>query len=237
MNQPEQPDILLQIAMRVEAMPIIEQWSLTAHGKIDSALPAELWRGRAHGRQIALVIHGCDATYHCDQIGTETATIVAFLALRCTRAKLLLNAGTCGGFQSQGAHIGDAYMPTRFFFHDQRVDLDLFRAFGIGDRSIADRPSARHAAQAKIGTCSTGSSLDVTASELALFARESVTCKDMEAAAIVRVAHDLDTPFVAVKVVTDLVDHPEPVATAFVRNLAVARARLAVAIDAVVAAL
>lgn len=237
MNQPEQPDILLQIAMRVEAMSLIDLWSLKSYGQLDPALPAELWRGHAHGRKIALVIHGLDPTYHCDQIGTETATIVAFLAIRLTRAKLLLNAGTCGGFQSQGANIGDAYMPTRFFFHDQRVGIDRFRDFGIADRSIADRPLARKAAQAKVGTCSTGSSLDVTASELALFARESVTCKDMEAAAIVRVAHDLSTPFVAVKVVTDLVDHHEPVATAFLRNLAIAQARLAVAVDAVVATL
>lgn len=66
---------------------------------------------------------------------------------------------------------------------------------------------------------------------MALFARERVTCKDMEAAAIVRVARDHSIPFIALKVVTDLVDDHEPVESAFARNLSSALERLVIAVD------
>lgn len=70
---------------------------------------------------------------------------------------------------------------------------------------------------------------------MALFARERVTCKDMEAAAIARVARDHAIPFIAVKVVTDLVDDHEPAESAFARNLSKALVRLVDALDALIA--
>ena len=41
----------------------------------------------------------------------------------------------------------------------------------------------------------------------------------MEAATIAGLSRDLGIPFLAVKAVTDLVDHPEPEQDAFQRNL------------------
>jgi nucleoside phosphorylase len=41
----------------------------------------------------------------------------------------------------------------------------------------------------------------------------------MEACSIAQVCAQCGVPFVAVKAVTDLVDHPEPVQDAFLRNL------------------
>jgi nucleoside phosphorylase len=46
-----------------------------------------------------------------------------------------------------------------------------------------------------------------------------VTCKEMEAASLASLSRDLRVHFLAVKAVTDLVDHPEPEASAFARNL------------------
>ena len=61
--------------------------------------------------------------------------------------------------------------------------------------------------------------VDATADELAFFERERVVAKDMEATAIASVARDWSIPFLAVKTVTDLVDHPEPSHEQFLRNL------------------
>ena len=66
---------------------------------------------------------------------------------------------------------------------------------------------------------------------MAFFAAESVTCKDMEAAAIIRVARDFQTPFIALKAVTDLVDHRQVVQESFLTNLKFATGRLADAVD------
>ncbi len=231
MNDRNTSDLLIQVALHAEALPIIRLLSLHPIGRLDSNLPSELWQGSVHGHRITIVTHGRDCEFDCDRIGTESATIVAFLALRMMRPKLFINAGTCGGFATQGAAIGDIYMPTRFLFHDQRVALPKFDAFAVADRTTSDFPAIRAAANAKHGTCSTGSSLDTTVHEIAFFAAESVTCKDMEAAAIVRVAVDLETPFAALKVVTDLVDHRQAVQESFQRNLEFATDRLAHAVD------
>ena len=47
---------------------------------------------------------------------------------------------------------------------------------------------------------------------------EGVVAKEMEAAAIARMARDLGIPFLAVKAVTDLVDHPEEEHVSFLQN-------------------
>jgi nucleoside phosphorylase len=59
----------------------------------------------------------------------------------------------------------------------------------------------------------------VTTDELAHFARTRTLAKDMELAALAAVCNAERIPLVALKGVTDLVDHHEPAAEAFVRNL------------------
>ena len=79
---------------------------------------------------------------------------------------------------------------------------------------------------------STGNSLDVLPGELEFFDREQVCAKDMEACSIAQVCALAGVPFVAVKAVTDLVDHPEPVQEAFLRNLRMVSALLAERMEA-----
>ena len=56
----------------------------------------------------------------------------------------------------------------------------------------------------------------------------------MEACAIAQVCAQCGVPFVAVKSITDLVDHPEAVQDAFLRNLRMASALLAERMEAAV---
>jgi 5'-methylthioadenosine nucleosidase len=234
MPAPGPCDILLHVAMLSEARPLLDLLALDAASPLDPALPAHVWR-RADGGPLAMVVHGIDPEHACDRIGTETATLVSHLAIRSMRPKLVINAGTCGGFESRGATIGAIYVPSRYLFHDQRVALPRFSEFARG-MIDADAPlsaggtsappgdprsasAAAAAMGAARGTLATGSSLDAMPDELALFDLEGVVAKDMEGAAIARVCRDLRTPLVAVKAVTDMVDHHADTAAQFVRNL------------------
>ena len=246
MPAPGPCDILLHVAMLSEARPLIEQLGLDASSRLEDGLPAHVWT-RMAGGPLALVVHGIDPDHACDRIGTETATLVSFLAIRSLRPSLVINAGTCGGFRSRGGAIGALYVPSRYLFHDQRVDLPRFGDFARGsidaDAPISEGGTAAPAGDARCpasvaaaigaerGALSTGSSLDATAQEMALFEREGVVAKDMEGAAIARTCRDLRTPLVAVKVVTDLVDHHADTAAQFVRNLSFATGCLSAALQ------
>ena len=232
--------------MLAEARPLLDLFKLDAPSPLEDGLPAHVWR-RSGGGPLALVVHGIDPTHACDRIGTETATLVSHLAIRSLRPTLVINAGTCGGFESRGATIGALYVPNRYLFHDQRVDLPRFGDFarGVIDADVplasggtsasAEDPRSPAAVAASIGaargTLATGSSLDATAHEIALFQREGVVAKDMEGAAIARVCRDLRTPLVCVKVVTDMVDHHVDTAAEFMRNLSFATSRLSAALE------
>lgn len=45
---------------------------------------------------------------------------------------IIINAGTAGGFKSFGMGIGDAVISTVFKYHDRRIPLPGFEAYGVG---------------------------------------------------------------------------------------------------------
>ena len=213
-------------AMRAEGQGLVDRLGLTEQARLDPDLPACWFSGRVEGGpgerdlEVAIVFAGEDPYHACDRIGTVPATLAAYLLCRRFRPDLLVNAGTCGGFQRAGASIGAVYVAGGdFLFHDRRIPLPNFEAFGVGRiPAILDEPM-RAAFGAEWGIISTGDSFAPTAEELAFFKRERVTCKEMEAASLASLARDLGIHFLALKAVTDLVDHPEPEASAFERNL------------------
>ncbi len=90
---------------------------------------------------------------------------------------------------------------------------------------------------AKPGRMTTGNSLDAPPVDLATMDRFGADAKDMEAAAVAWVCEHLGVDFLAVKAITDLVDHPEATAEQFRRNLGLATERLAAAVGSLVGAL
>jgi nucleoside phosphorylase len=146
--------------------------------------------------------------------------MAAYMAIRKLAPDLLLNVGTCGGFAARGARVGDIYVSAApLLFHDRRIPLDPFRPQAEGRWPCTPAPRLMAAIGGKPGIMSTGNSLDWTPAELDFMTRERVTAKDMEATAIAQVCAQCEVPFIAVKGVTDLVDDPEPVQEAFLRNL------------------
>lgn len=191
-------------------------------------LPAQVRVGRVGQVDLIHCINGIDPLHRVDRIGTETATLVSWLLLERYKPDLLINAGTCGGFKSQGAKIGDTYLASGdFLYHDHRVPIPGFRELGEARIPADPFPVVAEILGLQTGPVSSGASLDATDVERAFFEREGVVAKDMEATAIAAVARDRSTPFLAIKAVTDLVDHPEPSEEAFLRNLEYTTTRLA----------
>ena len=229
MNAASPVDFLLQIALRSEAQQIIDREGLQSIGSIAPHCHAQAFTGAVAKRTVVLITHGADPIYHCDRIGPIAAATTAAFAVARFSPRLLVNIGTCGGFRSRGGAIGDLHLPHRLAFHDQRVPIAGFESFARGETDAPPAEALRAELGALSGLCSTGGSLDSTPQDRAILDALEARCKDMEAAAIAFTARDWGVPLIALKCVTDLVDHPEPVQDAFLRNLRSATLRLAAA--------
>ena len=219
--------VLLFVAMESEATPIAEALRLARDGDART--------GRAAGAHVTLVTPGVDPATKADHIGPVHAATALTRVLAASREPfdLVVNAGTAGGFEARGQAIADLVVARDTLFHDARVAIGGFdRVARAHTRLSADEPTlARTAASldARIGLVSTGASLDATADELAGFARSGALAKEMELAALSVACRAHGTPLVAIKGITDLVDHHEPTQDAFLRNLTRTAARVAAA--------
>lgn len=221
--------VLVLVAMEAEAQPMIDHLGLKRNEALfPSHLPFHAFQGHYNAKHpITVVTNGKDAVYGTgvDNCGTVPAAMAAFLALDATRADVLVNAGTCGGFARAGAAIGDVFLVTAVAHHDRRIPLPGFEAYGVGHFDTTARINPANLARDlnyKTGTCSTGNSLDATAEDHALMAANGATVKDMEAAAVVWSCELQGTPFLGVKVVTDIVDSGRPTEEEFLENLGAA---------------
>jgi nucleoside phosphorylase len=173
----------------------------------------EFYEGRhLEGHPLVVGVAGLDPRDQVDSIGTLSAGLLAQELLTRFRPTLLINAGTAGGFHSQGGAIGDVYLgQSPAVFHDRRIHLPgNFPRYGEGHRKVHHDARIAELLGLKSGIVSTGDSLDCTADDLKHLLRLGASVKEMEAAAIARVCEAYDTPLILLKAITDIVDsHPE----------------------------
>ncbi|MFM7051250.1 MAG: hypothetical protein ACKOYN_03825 [Planctomycetota bacterium] len=219
--------VLVFIAMEAEAAPVAAALSLSRIASV-AGVPARA--GMVAGVETTLVSAGLDPVAGVDRIGPVHAAALLSAALR-EPFDLVVNLGTAGGFESQGLGIADLVLARDTMFHNARVALAGFDRIARARTRLSPSESQLSAIaarlDARVGLASTGSSLDATADEIALFARERTLAKDMELAALAVVCRMHAVPLAALKGVTDLVDHHEPAHEAFVRNLARTSRRVA----------
>jgi nucleoside phosphorylase len=230
--------ILIQVAMASEAQPIAAALALKPAGKLDPHLPALLFEG-AHGpTKLILVTHGHDARFNVDAIGTQPAAVTAFAACQRFSPRLILNAGTAGGFAKHGAEIGDIYLSEGpIVYHHRRIPLGDFEPYGHGSYPSLNAAPIATKLNLKLGRLTTGDSLDLCDADAKCIDSSDASVKDMEAAAIASVAELFQIPFLGVKSITDLVDGEHPTADQFTQNLDHAVSRLASAIPKIIAEL
>jgi len=221
--------VALIFAMEAEARPLIDELGLEYDPTLgDPRLPFKHFRGSLDGRiELLLSLSGKDSRYQVDHIGTEPATLNAYVSLSKFQPDLCINAGTAGGFRSRGCAIGDVFMIDRpCKFHDHRIPIPGFDAYGIGSYPVFAPQEMATALGLKLGGVSTGNSLDYTDVCLEIIEKNEGHVKEMEAAAIAWVASLLKVPFLALKSVTDIVDGEHPTHEEFLRNLDAASRRI-----------
>jgi len=239
--------------MEAEASPFIEHLSLAEDPNFfpDSA-PFRAYRGDRSGCAVTVVVNGKDSVYGTgvDNVGTTPASIAAFLTLQKLGVSsggggvdLLINAGTCGGFKSRGAEVGDVFLTTGYANHDRRIAIPGFDAYGTG-RGESD-PMVHKVAEGmmrggdggsavKLGLCSTGNSLDKHDWDEIRMEENAAAVKDMEYASIAWAAELHGTPHFGLKVVTDVVDGDKPTHEEFMENLGTAAMSLQDALPRVI---
>lgn len=224
--------VLVMMAMEAEARPIVDALGLSG---IDDH-PARFLPSRWFGDdRTTLVVNGRDRVYGVDSIGTTVAAMATLVAVEHRPPTWIVSAGTAGGFVARGGHIGQVVLARGpIIHHDRRIPLDGFAEYGRGGFPTADLDHVADRLGFTAGPCSTGDSLDAPAADLAAMAEHGTLAKDMEAAAVAYVARLAGVRFTALKVITDLVDGPEPTAEQFLANLRSAAETLADAVPRLV---
>jgi len=226
-------NVIVAIAMEAEASPFVAHLNLQPDPSFfPPSTPFKAFRGTHYNCNLTVITNGHDTVYgtNVDNVGTVPAGLATFLALQKLKtdtyppkgADLLINAGTCGGFQRMGASIGDVYVTTASANHDRRIAIPGYTDYGIG--TIQSHPAEKLAIaiNAKLGICTTGNSLDHHEWDDTHMLANNASVKDMEAAAIAWSATLWDTPHFGIKVVTDIVDGIQPSHEEFMANLGTA---------------
>ena len=187
-------------------------------------LPMLFYRGTYKNKlDITLCIPGKDKRYKVDCIGTEPSAVVSFAAISEFQPDLLINLGTAGSFQKKGASIGKVYLSqSAFYFHDHRIPIAGWDEFGRGAYPALDVKDLAHELGCDQGNISSGNSLDFTQTDLDRIENSGAILKEMEAGAIAWVAYITQTPFFAVKSVTNLIDVNSDSSGEFEKNFGLA---------------
>lgn len=124
---------LVVIAMEAEAAPVRKELNLTGEGNLlAEGISARLWSNES----VHVVINGSDSRFGVDAIGTLPASLTTLLAIEKTNPKIVISAGTCGGFTARDGFIGEIILAKRCVFHDRRIPLKGFMDYGVGDFTI-----------------------------------------------------------------------------------------------------
>ncbi|KAL7527408.1 hypothetical protein ACHAXR_001946 [Thalassiosira sp. AJA248-18] len=183
-------NVVIAIAMKAEASPFVNHINLQHDTSFfPSEAPSNAFRGK-HNNGTGV-----------ENVGTVPATVATFLTLQKMNvadedpAHLLINAGTCGGFQRKGAAIGDVFLTTAVANHDRRIAIPDFTPYGTGRIESTSVENLAIHLDAKLGVCTTGNSLDFHELDTHHMLENDASVKDMEAAAIAWAAEIWSTPY------------------------------------------
>lgn len=199
--------IAIVYAMRGEARPLIDHADLQPIEPFDSDLPMLYYQGQVGSASVLLSVNGVDSRYPVDQIGTNAATLSAYLVLQHFKPDLLINPGTAGGVRAHGAGIGDVYVgQDNVHLHDRRLPVAKYKEYAVGGYPTLKLGRIISELGLKAGAVSTGNSFGCNEAELKSLIDARTNLVEMEAAAIAWAAWEKKVPFIPVKGITDLID-------------------------------
>jgi 5'-methylthioadenosine nucleosidase len=213
--------IMLVVAMKKESTFIIKKLGMKPIlDNLDKHLPTELYEIVSDKGRIVLVVSGKCSSHGVDRIGSQGLNLVAWEALKKFEPEILINAGTGGGFHRNGSQPGDIYISTEAIkYHDRLFYPDtFFLNYGIGAYKCLEIPFIAKRLGVKVGVISTGGSMIASSQEEKQMLDNKAAVKEMEAAGIAEVAQMRGVPFIALKIITDLVDTLECPQNQFTNN-------------------
>ena len=82
------------------------------------------------------VLYAKDRVRNVSSIGTEASAFALYEGVRIFGPDLVLNCGTAGLIGGDNSNIGEVFLAgPKFYFHDRRIDLPGFDAYGRGEFS------------------------------------------------------------------------------------------------------
>lgn len=207
------------VAMVAEAQPFIEHYGMKEVKDFFHPLPCMLYEAEVNGKTLNVVLNG--RQNGSDLVGCEAASVATLSAIQRLNPDIVINSGTCGAFDCNGAKIAQVFIGNKAMFHDRRVPGDdAWGTQSIGNYSVWEG-SAKMAEVLglKTGKVTTGSSLDMQPCDLEIIKSNGGELKDMEGAAVGFVCSLFNVPIVYVKSVTDLCDSGAETFEEFSKNL------------------
>lgn len=202
--------ILLLMAMPQEAQVIIKELKLKKiKNPISKLLPTSIYKTRQASKHIVLAVSDYCQRFEVARVGSQAAILLAWEAIRTFQPDIVINLGTGGGFKTRGAMIGDIFLsanPIRYHDRNFHSNDKNYYSYAIGDYPCFNSASLAKQLGVKTGIISTGNTMLSSNQEYQQMKKNCASVKEMEAAAIAEAAFLLKVPFIALKVVTDLVD-------------------------------
>lgn len=200
------------MAMRGEAEPIIHSIGLTAlpHA-FDARDPMQAFEGRVGPAELVVVLNGrSPRPPHVDLAGPTPAAVSTAQAIKTFAPDLVISAGTAGGLGSRGVKVGDVVLSRQIVFHDRRLPLGpAWEEYALGNYPHPGTGRAASALGLSTAVVATGSYfVNVSTSDLTVINDVGAAVVDMEAAAVAEVCFLYRTPMIALKAITDDIEHP-----------------------------
>jgi nucleoside phosphorylase len=202
-------NILLVIAMKGEADPILKALGVREHGTmLEPPLPPLSWSTTFSGLKVHLVVNGQDPKYKLDSFGTDAATLSTYLGIKAFSPDLVISAGVAGGFKSQ-AKIGDVYLSTESMrYFDRRVSITSpdYQDYAIGFYPVINASKMATDLGLKTGIVVTGGSFENSLIDDRQIRNLDGSAVDMESAAVGKMSMLLGKQFMAAKAIVDFDD-------------------------------
>lgn len=217
--------------MLSEATPAINKLELIKVPTPWGDGPLLLYRGKFGHLDISCLINGTDKAAGVDLIGPVPATFCATFACHYLMPDVVVSCGTAGLLSDDLSQIGKTYLSKeKCIFHDRNVPLPGFDVSSIGAYPVSDVSVLASAIGAQLGIVSSGSSLALSQGDLRTMQAHNAIIKDMECAAIAWVCSVLQTPFFAIKSITNVLLSEDLSENQFIKHFDSAVENLSIAI-------
>lgn len=205
--------VAVMMAMREEAEPLIRALGLTeAPDTFDPRDPMRAFKGRVGAIDVIVVLNGQGPREgHLNLTGPVAAGMATSQAVKTLSPDLVINAGTAGGLGSRGVRVGEVLLSRAIVFHDRHSPFGGAReAYALGNYPLPGTERAARDLGMKTAVVATGNSfVNVATTDLSVIRKVDAAVVEMEAAAVSEVCAIYKVKMVALKAVTDDVEHPD----------------------------